>query len=119
LSPFLGAFLLLLCSLFVTGCDLSRGWPRDRFDPRAWALASPGDRFRYVRELRESRRLEGLTREQVIALLGEPTFNPPGAPLVEYVVGLKKPRPFSLGTVVVLQIDFEAGKVSRTWLRAE
>ncbi|MCI0546708.1 MAG: hypothetical protein L0027_05440 [Candidatus Rokubacteria bacterium] len=59
-----------LVAFYVAWCDSPTRWPRERFTAERWA--QPGERHRVVRDLVATRRLDGLTRDGVVRLVGRP-----------------------------------------------
>ena len=75
---------LVLCAL--AGCD-PVGWPSKHFDRETWLKTPEASRHVMVKDLIDRKILDGLTRDQVKALLGIPSFDSPGYPgYMTYVV---------------------------------
>jgi hypothetical protein len=92
------------------------------FDPAAWQRADPIGKYRTVRsqmigDLLQSRRLDGLSRAEVEALLGPPLANPASAGIdaywhVVYMLGLERAGAWSLDDeFLVIRFDLN-GRVT-------
>ena len=53
--------------------------PQQKFTPEAWAQTPWQQRYKFVDSLMDDYELEGLTREEISALLGEPDIDGRGA----------------------------------------
>ena len=53
--------------------------PQQKFTPEAWAQTPWQQRYKFVHSLMDDCELEGLTREEIRALLGEPDIDGQGA----------------------------------------
>ena len=87
-----------------------------RFDPELWAKSKPADRYYMARYLVDQHVLIGLTREEVVAKLGDN----PGQIYMLYDLGLARG-----GTVNIdndwleIEITPPAGKVERVRIRPD
>ena len=57
-------FIIALISLLPVSCSEESWWPRARFDHDKWMQTSGKGRYVFVRDLIESRRLNGLTKTE-------------------------------------------------------
>ena len=57
---------------YLVYCDSPSRWPMQRFTPATWQASPPPQRYLYVKDLQQSKRLEGLDTREVEALLGAP-----------------------------------------------
>lgn len=103
--------LTATASLAVAGCiggtDHAKN-PRP-FDAKLWKAASGDDRCDMVDDLRERTGLEGRTRAELVALLGEPETH--GDPPDHYHL-----CPSSMD-VWILEVHWENGRVASTSIR--
>lgn len=71
----------------LTGCDNSpTTWPTNAFDKAAWNHAKEEDRFKYARNIVESKRLLDMSKKDLIDLLGPPSYQSPEDDYLTYVV---------------------------------
>jgi hypothetical protein len=80
---FLSALLLL--TLVGCGSEVSN-WPVKTFEKEQWSTTADSQRYVFVRDLLEKDKLLGLTKVQVITMLGKPTFEDPDAAYITYVI---------------------------------
>lgn len=81
------AIILFFISQMLIGCGTAvDSWPMSRFDQAKWSQTDEGNRFVFVRNLIESKKLKGLTRPQVIELLGKPSDYHMSEEYVTYIV---------------------------------
>lgn len=66
-------FLCCFCLCLAAGCNEINDWPEDKFDSTIWQATAEEERYRFAKDLVSSKILEGLTRTQVIELLGVPS----------------------------------------------
>jgi hypothetical protein len=85
--------------LAACGEDWTR-WPAAKFDQAKWTQTVADQRYVFVRDLVDSKKLPGLSKEYVIDMLGEPSFDNDGD-YVTYVIKADS------GSVFVLDIRFE------------
>ncbi len=111
-------YLIFFAMLYIlAGCgeEWAR-WPTTKFDQAKWTQTSDDQRYVFVRDLVDSKKLPGLSKEQVIDMLGKPSFDS-GDDYATYVVKAAS------GSVYVLDIRFEnsLGKklVSKVLVRSD
>jgi hypothetical protein len=109
---------VLLLALFLWP-TLSERLSRRSFDAAAWRADSDGGRGvrqRMVDDLLSSGRLDGLTRAQVLDLLGPPDSS--GAGSLEYVTGDERGFVRIDSEILVVEVGRDA-TVTRAWLRTD
>lgn len=97
--------VLVFMLQMLIGCgDASDSWPMTRFDQTKWSQTDEGNRFVFVRNLIEGKKLENLTKQQVLDLLGKPSYDDINGEYVTYVVKT------SSGNVHILDIRFKENR---------
>ena len=87
----------LLLQLLV-GCDSSPStWPVSQFDSAAWRRTKEENRYVFTRDLIESRKLIGRSKQQVIDLLGRPSYDSPEDDYMTFVVRSDNTGVFIMG----------------------
>jgi hypothetical protein len=77
----------VLAFLLLAGCDYFPSvWPSGRFDAAMWRKATESERYVFAKDIVESKILLSRTKEEVIALLGQPSYESPTGDYVTYVV---------------------------------
>ena len=67
-------FILMALSFFIImGCDNPKNWPMAEFDQSSWLRSTENERYRWAQDIIDRHLLDGLTRNQVIDLLGAPS----------------------------------------------
>jgi hypothetical protein len=104
--------------LLVVGCaDRPDYWPTTAYDQAQWARSGQQQRYVFVRDLIRKKALIGLTRQQVHARLGAPSFDDGEANYITYVVKADG------GVVHLLDIRFSdhgpAGVVADVFVRRD
>ena len=94
------------------------GWPNDPFTSAAWKAAPEYERYRYARDLIESRSLLGKDLRSISNDLGKPGFVAPDGSYATFIVRNAASKGFLIPGLVVLQIDFSDGKAQRSFLRS-
>lgn len=85
--PFFSIAILGLALSWLVACgDQVSSWPSKNFESAKWMQTKEVERYIFVRDLLEKKLLMGLTRSQVVALLGPPSSEPEGANYFAYVV---------------------------------
>jgi hypothetical protein len=79
-------FTIALISLLLVSCSEEAWWPRTRFDHAKWMQAGEKGRYVFVRDLIESRHLNGLTKTEVFDVLGKPGYEDPEGKYMTYVI---------------------------------
>lgn len=79
---------ILGCALsWLVACgDQTSNWPSKNFESTKWMQTKEVERYIFTRDLREKKVLLGLTKSEVVALLGVPSSEPEGASYFSYVV---------------------------------
>ena len=75
-------------------------WPATKFDQAKWTQTADDQRYVFVRDLVDSKKLPGLSKEHVIDMLGKPSFDN-NDDYATYVVKVAS------GSVYVLDIRFD------------
>lgn len=94
-------FFIFILQILIGCSDEVSSWPLMRFEQTKWSQASESDRFIFVRDLIDSKKLNGLTKLQVIDLLGKPSYDHINGKYVTYIVKADS------GTVYILDIRFK------------
>lgn len=68
----MGILIFCFCSFLLVGCDAVDLWPHEAFESKKWLKADIGERYRYVKDLFLSKKIDGLSKRQIVELLGEP-----------------------------------------------
>jgi hypothetical protein len=97
------------------------GWPRQRFSQDAWASAPPEARYVFFKDLRDREVLAGMSRQEVLNLLGTKDQTAPvGAPYLSYVVKYRDENEYSFNAIYILQIELGPdSRVARVFERAK
>ncbi|OEZ59824.1 hypothetical protein [Duganella sp. HH105] len=80
------AFLLTLSALLFACSDESGNWPQLKFEESTWSATKETERFVFVRALIEDERLLGLPKNEVIRMLGKPSYDGTDARYQTYIV---------------------------------
>lgn len=93
--------LVLLILHTLAGCkeDLEH-WPTTRFDQAQWTQSDEEERFVFVRDLIKSKKLDGFTKQQVLELLGKPSYDNIHGEYITYIIKADS------GIVSILDIRF-------------
>lgn len=84
------------------GCgENPAAWPTVAFDKAKWATTEDEKRFVFARDLIEKKRLHGMSKQEVIDVLGSPSFADNQSPYVTYVLKV------SAGNLYILDIRFK------------
>lgn len=116
-GPF-GCLLLALAIIVVAALlpgylTSPNRWPRDEFVREQWLDTPPDQRYVYARSLVESELLLGADRSEVVALLGEPSFEAGGSYL-GYTVKHAEPYELSFDFTYFIRLELDAsGRVRR------
>lgn len=89
----------LLSGLIACG-DQSERWPMHRFDRATWMQAKESERFVFVRDLVDRKTLLGMSKQQVVALLGPASSDQDAEKYLAYIVKADS------GLVYLLDIRF-------------
>lgn len=92
-------FFAMLYILAGCGEEWTR-WPATKFNQAKWTQTADDQRYVFVRDVVDSKKLPGLSKERVIDMLGKPSFDNDDD-YVTYVVKADS------GSVYVLDIRFE------------
>lgn len=98
------AYFVSVCILLflLTGCDENPdSWSSVEFNKAKWARTTEEERFIFSRDLVAKRRLHGLSKQEVVSLLGPPSFDDGKATYITYVLKI------SSGKVFLLDIRFK------------
>ena len=97
--------LLILAVWLMAGCgsDVDK-WPRVPFDQKKWMEAKEVNRFVFVKDLIERGGLKGKTVDEIIELLGPPTYKDEKVEYITYVVKAES------GNLYILDIRFKVEK---------
>lgn len=106
---------------FFGGCNTSpESWPKETFSPEAWKVTPVERRYVYFNNLVSSKRLDGLSKKEVVAFLGEPNYKSPDGKYITYLLKYAEKGEYSFNAVYFLQIDFDThGTVLRYFVRAD
>lgn len=63
-----------------------RSWPAEEFSSAKWKETEPEHRYVFYRDLAESGRLNGTTKEAVVELLGPPDYEDPQGRSMSYTL---------------------------------
>jgi hypothetical protein len=98
-----------------------KSWPTEEFSSAAWKAAAPEERYVFYRDLADSGQIEEFTKEGLIELLGEPSWEDPAGTCMTYVVKEREPEEWSLNAIYLLDIrlDPDTGKVRRYFIRGD
>lgn len=104
---------LVLCGflgfwLYADHQTSPRSWPSQEFSSSKWKALPPEERYVFYRDLEESGQLDGAPREEVVHLLGTPTYEEPSGRYVTYVIKYAEPGEPSFNSIYLLHIDFDA-----------
>lgn len=98
-------FVLCTALLMLVGCgDDPSKWPKRSFDETKWTQTNEKDRFVFVRDLIESKRLLGAPKSEILRLLGKPSYAAENGEYMTYIVKAEA------GNVYILDIRFESAK---------
>lgn len=80
----LTSYLLLV---LLIGCgNHVETWPEISFDQKKWMQANENNRYVYVKNLIKSERLKGLSKSEVVKILGSPSYENESEIYITYVV---------------------------------
>jgi hypothetical protein len=115
--------MLVTSSLLFTsfGCDASpKNWPSDSFSAKSWSALPKEKRYVVYNDLVKSKKLDGLSMNEVLSLLGPPDYKSPDNKYFNYTLKNAEKGEYSFNAIYFLQIDFEAqGKVTNYFMRAD
>lgn len=94
--------------LYVSYTTSPRSWPVEEFSVSAWKSSSPEERYVFYRDLARSGRLDGATKQEVVNLLGPPSFEAPEGSYMTYVVNHAEAGEWSLDSIYFLDIRFDS-----------
>lgn len=84
-------------------------WPTDEFAAGSWRSTAQSARYKYVKSLLAKDTLVGKEQQDVVQLLGTPSFVEPRGSYLTYVV--KEPAGFSIWPqIYLLHIDLAGGR---------
>lgn len=116
---------LLVVIFLAIGClggdSISRDWPEEPFSPSAWQRTAPEERYIFFHSLSRSSKLADLTRNEVVTLLGPPSYQAPDLSYMTYILKQAEPGDYGFDAVYLLQINFEidSGRVKEYYLRGD
>jgi hypothetical protein len=85
--PLASAVIVGLALSWLVACgDQTSRWPSTKFDSGKWIQAKESERYIFARDLLDRKLLLGLTKTEVVALLGAPSSEPQGASYFTYVI---------------------------------
>jgi hypothetical protein len=94
-----------IIALALIGCgDSFNKWPIVSFNERAWGGAREVERFIFVRDLINKGKLTGISKGEVLRMLGKPSYEDPNGRYVTYIVKIEA------GKLYILDIRFERGR---------
>ena len=100
------SFLYVLLLQLIIGCDDGTAkWPFEQFDRAKWAQTDEKNRFEYVRDLIDKQNLLGKSKEEIITLLGAPSYDRPDGTDAVYIV--------KVDSGLVHVIDFRFQEIGR------
>ena len=115
--------LLVTSSLLFTsfGCDASpKDWPSDSFSAKSWNALSKEKRYVVFNDLAKSKKLDGLSMDEVLSLLGPPDYKSPDGKYLNYTLKNAEKGEYNFNSIYFLQIDFDTqGKVSSYFMRTD
>ena len=115
--------LLIMCCICILGggCDESpNSWPRESFTLKTWGESPKEKRYVYYNDLANSKKLDGLTKKDVLSLLGQPDYTSPDSKYINYTLKYAEKGAHSLNAIYFLEIIFDAqGRVSKYYVRAD
>ncbi len=86
----------------LVGCgENPAAWPAVTFDKAKWATTEDEKRFVFARDLIEQKRLHGMSKQEVVDVLGSPSFADSRALYVTYVLKV------SSGNLYILDVRFK------------
>lgn len=95
-------------------------WPSQEFNGESWRKSEPQDRYAYYKDLAAKGVLDGLSRQEVVGLLGEPDWWAPQGDYCVYGLKRREPCEISFNAVYLLHIDFsEQGEVRAYRVRSD
>lgn len=106
-----GAF----CWLFFAPTGVT--WPSESFSTAAWTATPTAERYKFARDLVESRQLIGKGRDAVFAMLGRPESAAPDGSYVSYIVRNTETKGAVVPGIVVMDVRFSGGRVSEVVIR--
>jgi len=118
----IGALLLGVAGwwLYVDYKTSPRSWPAEEFSAAKWREAAPEQRYVFYRDLAESGRLDGATKEGVIELLGPPDYEEPRGLSISYTLKYGGPDEPLFNSLYYLDIKLQPdGKLQSYAVRAD
>ena len=117
----LKVILIVVMSSSFGGCNTSQeSWPYETFSSEAWKTTPVERRYVYFNNLVRSKKLDGLSKKEVVAFLGEPDYKSPDGKYITYLLKYAEKGEYSFNAVYLLQIDFDTHwTVSQYFLRAD
>ena len=105
---------LCVCSFLACAEAKVAAWPNVSFSPKAWEEAPPEQRYVFYKSLVRSEVLDGKTKGEVVALLGEPSSHSPGGLI--YHIGMVDGT-WSFSSLYLLEVLLEENRVSGLRIR--
>jgi hypothetical protein len=107
--------------LYVGYKTSPQSWPLNEFSSAAWKAATPEERYVFYRDLATSNRLNGVTKVEVMELLGPPDYEDPRGHSMSYTLkygGTEEPL---FNSIYFLNIELRPhdGRVERYAVRAD
>ena len=96
------ASICLVCAMLLGCGENPDAWPTAAFDKDRWAKTEEEERFVFARDLVSTRRLEGMNRQEVVDLLGPPSYSDGKVDYVTYILKV------SSGSLYLLEVRFKA-----------
>ncbi len=97
-----------------------RRWPLRVFTAAEWKTLVPEERYVFVNDLMSRRVLDGMTRQNVAEVLGEPSFRAPDGRYVTYIVKYVGSGELSMISVYLFHVEFDdAGRVRSYRVRSD
>ncbi len=95
-----------------------RSWPCEPFSAENWRNTPGTGRYVFWKDLRSRGLLLGLSRQDVIELLGPPDSDQ--GVYVTYILKGRDPREYTLDSVYFIDVGFDSsGRVARAFIRSD
>lgn len=94
------ALLCLICAVLLGCGENPDAWPTLAFAKEKWTKTEEEERYVFARDLIANQRLDGMSKQEVIDLLGPPSYSEEKVDYVTYILKISPPD------LYILEIGF-------------